>query len=217
MQPGERFNPYRLFVGAFIPNWLLTSGAVPPAAKLVYGRLAQFAGKKGVAFPRQDTLARECGLAERTVQRSISRLEELGLIEAVRGETSSRYYFLWPGDMIEDSGEPGWDGNDEPPPAPSSASPSEPEHAARATAVLLADQFCARVRWIHGRRKVCETMRRTLRHFAEGDISAAIASLSPGDGPIQLSEALHRKDTSADEYIADAMKELGEDAGDDQG
>ncbi len=90
-------NPYRLFVGSFIPNWLLRCNDISAEAKLVYARLCQFAGKEGQAWPSVATLAEECGINERTMERYLSELKRFGLIEAVRrglGLTNA-YRFLW--------------------------------------------------------------------------------------------------------------------------
>jgi len=65
----RRINPYRLFVGAFIPNWLLLRPDVSAQAKLLYARLAQYAGEHGYAWPMQPTLAEAVGLPIRTMQR----------------------------------------------------------------------------------------------------------------------------------------------------
>lgn len=95
----DRFiNPYRLFVGSFIPNWLLTRREISPGAKLTYGRLAQHADKKtGVAWPRRDTLAQELGISARQIDRYLNSLRGTGLITIRRTgfKKSNRYHFLY--------------------------------------------------------------------------------------------------------------------------
>lgn len=101
MDATRRINPFRMFSGSWLPSWLLERPEVSPGAKLVYARLARFAGKRGVAFPRQATLAREVGLRERQVRTYLAELRELKLIECARGGRAAggaskvaRYYFL---------------------------------------------------------------------------------------------------------------------------
>lgn len=80
----QTFNPYNQFVGAFIPNWLMCRVEISGGAKLVYARLAQFAGKNGKAFPKQLTLSVEIGIGERQLRRNIKELIEIGLIGVVQ-------------------------------------------------------------------------------------------------------------------------------------
>lgn len=93
----ERINPYMLFLGAFVPNWLLRRPEVSQGAKLTYARLCQYAGKDGEAFPAQETLALEIGgISARHVRRYLKELCDMELLEAVRrglGQSNS-YYFL---------------------------------------------------------------------------------------------------------------------------
>lgn len=91
MVPGERFNPYRFFVGIFIPNALVRYKGLSPSAKLVYGRLSQYAGKDGKCFPSEDVLADEVGLSKRQVYRLISELENERFIVC----QATGYMFLW--------------------------------------------------------------------------------------------------------------------------
>lgn len=112
----QRFiNPWRRYVGSFVPNWLLCRHEVSAQAKLLYARLAQYAGQKGVAYPRQDTLARELGsLSERTVRRYVAELREHGLIHVEDRRNKNfpnKYKFLdhpWQheGDVIDDDESP---------------------------------------------------------------------------------------------------------------
>jgi hypothetical protein len=92
----RRINPWRQFVGAFIPNWLLCRSEISQGAKLCYARLAQFAGKDGACFPRQETLAVELGVSERQARDYLRELGEFDLIESEqRGlGTSNSYAFL---------------------------------------------------------------------------------------------------------------------------
>ncbi|MGB3480335.1 MAG: helix-turn-helix domain-containing protein [bacterium] len=91
-------NPYRKFFNAYIPNWLLRRpiSEVSHGAKIVYGRLCQHAGKNGDCFPKQKTLAKECGMSARTAQKYIKELKDLELIEIWRygKKRANRYKFL---------------------------------------------------------------------------------------------------------------------------
>ena len=90
------YNPYRMFVGAFVPNWLMERQEISPGAKLCFARLAQYAGKNGRAFPAQETLAAALGVTVRQVQRYIAELIKAGLIETrqERKGTPNHYVFL---------------------------------------------------------------------------------------------------------------------------
>jgi len=92
-----RINPYKLFVGAFIPNWLLEREEVSHGAKIVYGKLCQYAGEDGAAFPKVETLAKSIGFQPRMTQRYLAELVSLGLIEKVERCAQclpSDYFFL---------------------------------------------------------------------------------------------------------------------------
>ena len=83
-EPAMRINPWMLFTGSFIPNWLLTREEVSSGAKLAYARLAQYAGKEGRAYPKIPDLAAECGTSERSMHRHLAELADQGLIESVQ-------------------------------------------------------------------------------------------------------------------------------------
>lgn len=91
-----RINPYKMFVGSVIPNWLMRNRELSSSDKLVYARLAQYAGKDGECFPKQETIADECGMNISTVNTSIKTLIKVGLLEYIKkgqGKTNS-YFFL---------------------------------------------------------------------------------------------------------------------------
>lgn len=102
-------NPHKLFVGSFIPNWLLRRNEISPGAKLGYARLCQYAGKDGVCFPKQETLAKELGCSRSQIIRYLKELKAHNLIERQRIglHCSNRYRFLyhpWMQDVISNSG-----------------------------------------------------------------------------------------------------------------
>jgi len=109
-------NPYRMFNGATIPNWLMVRKEINCAEKLVYARLGQYAGKKGVAFPYKATLAKELGLNTDYVSTCLKKLAEVGLINVtLRGggdvpNRSNEYRFVehpWIYETDEDEPEEG--------------------------------------------------------------------------------------------------------------
>ena len=96
MKNGKRYNPYLMFVGSFIPNWILCRKEIHSNAKLVFARLAQFAGPDGRCYPKRSTLACECGMSKRTVDRAIAQLKQFKLIEVERQgfDKPNRYFFI---------------------------------------------------------------------------------------------------------------------------
>jgi len=62
---GDPFNPYGMFNGIWVPEALLRCPDLSPSAKLLYGRLARFAGENGRCFPSVETLAVELGMTAR--------------------------------------------------------------------------------------------------------------------------------------------------------
>jgi biotin operon repressor len=97
----KRFNPYKLFTGSFIPNCLLQYKGLSPLAKLVWARLAQYAGENGYCYPSLETLASELGASKKGIHKAIKDLEKQGFIERELPQgidklthKTTRYYFL---------------------------------------------------------------------------------------------------------------------------
>jgi hypothetical protein len=88
--------PYKLFVGAFVPNWLMERTEVSAGAKLCYARLAQHEGREGEARPGQQVLAGELGVGDRMVRNYVQELERVGLVEVeqIGLNKVNRYKFL---------------------------------------------------------------------------------------------------------------------------
>jgi len=97
MQNGQEYNPYKVFVGIFIPNLLIQNKNISPGAKITFGVLSQFAGKNGVCCPRQEKIAERMGVSRRQVIRYIEELKKEKLILVSRqGLRKPNYYkFLW--------------------------------------------------------------------------------------------------------------------------
>jgi len=102
MTVGQKFNPYKLFVGSFIPNALMRYKGISSTAKLTWARLAQYAGENGMAWPSQKTLAEEIGVTERQINFVLKELEKEGFIKRIAPKginkllhKTTRYFFLW--------------------------------------------------------------------------------------------------------------------------
>ncbi|WP_298268571.1 helix-turn-helix domain-containing protein [Geobacter sp.] len=109
---GEIYNPWRMFNGSFIPNAILKCRELSATAKLLFGRLCQYAGADGEAFPSYSTLGQEVGIERRQAIRAIRELEDFGLIRAVArrrddgSHCSNSYVFLWHTIFSEDGSPP---------------------------------------------------------------------------------------------------------------
>jgi DNA-binding Lrp family transcriptional regulator len=92
----KTYNPYKLFVGSFIPNWLMSRSEISPGAKLCFARLAQYAGEDGKCYPAQTTLAKELGVSESQAKRYVKELVKHRLINSIRHglNKSNSYQFL---------------------------------------------------------------------------------------------------------------------------
>lgn len=90
----QPFNPYKLFIGSFIPNALLRFTGLSSTAKLVWARLAQYAGENGVAFPKISSLAEEIGLSESQAQRLLNELVKKDFIRRIKPTGSQRLQHL---------------------------------------------------------------------------------------------------------------------------
>jgi len=100
-QIGEVFNPNGLFNGIWVPESLLKCAGISTSAKLLYGRLARFAGTDGRCFPAVETLAGELGMADRQVQRLLAQLCGSGFLRKDAqyrpngSQTANAYVFLY--------------------------------------------------------------------------------------------------------------------------
>lgn len=94
----KRFNPYRRYNGIYIPDGIYNQTKLSACTKLLYGRLLRYAGKDGVAYPKQETLAKELGITRQAIYNSINQLISSQLIEVDKGDTlkhePNSYHFL---------------------------------------------------------------------------------------------------------------------------
>lgn len=99
--PGDIYNPWRMFHGCFVPNAVARCAGLSARAKLVFGRLCQYAGENGEAFPSYRSLAQEVGVQRRCAINAIQELEDFGLIKTINrwrcdgAPVSNSYVFLW--------------------------------------------------------------------------------------------------------------------------
>jgi hypothetical protein len=90
-----------MFTGVFIPDALVRYQQLNPTAKILWARLARYAGNDGRVYPAVRTLPAELGLSDRQVQRCLAALERQGLIrrefrKTERGDyTSTEFVFLF--------------------------------------------------------------------------------------------------------------------------
>lgn len=102
MEVGHIFNPFRMFTGAFIPNVLIKYKGLSFGAKILWARLAQYAGEDGICYPSLQTLAEECCMTKRGVIKALKQLAEQKFIKQDKPKgielimhKTTRYYFLW--------------------------------------------------------------------------------------------------------------------------
>lgn len=87
----DLFNPFKKFIGSFLPNCLLECQELTPMDKLVWARLAQYAGENGSCFPKQKIIAEDLGSNKDTVSRSLQRLEKKKFIKVKRPTGKERW------------------------------------------------------------------------------------------------------------------------------
>jgi hypothetical protein len=98
---GDVFIPHGVFNGIWVPESLLRCPDLPAASKLLYGRLARFAGKDGRCFPSVETLAQEMGMTARQIQRLLVQLCKARFLRKEAqyrsdgSQTSNAYFFLY--------------------------------------------------------------------------------------------------------------------------
>ena len=93
---GDRFNPSEKFDGIFIVNPILKYKGLSPGAKLVWGRLYRFSGKKGLIYPRVSLVADDIGLSIKQARRYLHELVEAKFMEIdPDAGHSNNYHFIW--------------------------------------------------------------------------------------------------------------------------
>lgn len=110
IEDGQVYNPYKIFFGSYIPNWLMRTRKVNPAAKLLWALLVRHAGKNGICYPGYEILSRETGYGIDNIGNQIRELQDAGLIRVIKPSgkerlqhRNNRYEFIWNSDIIEKS------------------------------------------------------------------------------------------------------------------
>jgi Helix-turn-helix domain len=111
---GEKFNPYKLFKGIFVPEHICRYRGLSLGAKMTYGRLCRYAGEDGAVYPSIPTVARELGISETQARGYLRELENQKFIGVDRKHRhysakgtggSYSYSFLWHAAFNGDLGE----------------------------------------------------------------------------------------------------------------
>ena len=100
LRVGDPFNPYKIFYGIFLPDGLVgyDNDKLSWGAKILWGKLAKFAGQDGDCYPSQDTLAKQMGsVSVRTIRDYSTALVRERFIRAIQKglNQSNHYHFLW--------------------------------------------------------------------------------------------------------------------------
>ena len=111
---GEKFNPYKLFNGLFVPEAVCKYRGLSLGAKMTYGRLCRYAGKDGAVYPSVPTIGRELGIGQTQSRTYLRELEAKRFIQVDRVHRhytkrgsggSCSYWFLWHAAFDGDLGE----------------------------------------------------------------------------------------------------------------
>lgn len=100
--PGQRFNPYRLFTGAYIPRAILEYRELSANAKLLWAKMAELSMGHDSVTATHKQLADGIGLSPRSIPKTIDNLIEEKFIEKVLPSGTDRldhiavtYFFRW--------------------------------------------------------------------------------------------------------------------------
>ena len=78
-----------------VPNCLLNNQDLSFPAKIVYAKLLSYAWNNNYVFPGQETMAKEMGTSQPTINRGIKELEQQGWLEVQRrGQGRTNIYIL---------------------------------------------------------------------------------------------------------------------------
>lgn len=94
---GKPFNPFNMFKGAYIPNGIMECPTISDRLKLLMGRLFQYSGRNGTAYPFRKTLAKKLGWDLRKLDRVIKEAKDKRLIKTTQetDNSPSEYIFLY--------------------------------------------------------------------------------------------------------------------------
>ena len=113
LKTGDVYNPYKIFVGIFIPNCIAETNKLSQSAKLCFGKLSQFSGRNGKCFPKQETLAKGIGVKSiKQIHRCLNELEKAQLIRREKPTGKDKlmhkpdaYVFIWNNALFMDEEE----------------------------------------------------------------------------------------------------------------
>ena len=78
-----------------VPNAILKSTQISPAAKLTYTMLLSYAWQNDYCFPGQERLAKDIGVSDRSVRTYLKELEQKGLLTIKQqGQGKPNLYYL---------------------------------------------------------------------------------------------------------------------------
>src|SRR5262245_25319214 len=78
-----------------VPNCLLNNQDLTFPAKIVYAKLLSYAWHNNHVFPGQETMAKEMGTSQPTINRGVKELEQQGWLEVQRrGQGRTNIYIL---------------------------------------------------------------------------------------------------------------------------
>jgi len=110
---GETYIPWNKHIGFIVPNSISRNKSLSSSAKLLLGRLHQFAGENGKCYPSQKTLAEEIGKDQSTVSDLINELKKKGYIKVNYPTGLDRlthrhcyYEFIWREEFERYKGKP---------------------------------------------------------------------------------------------------------------
>lgn len=101
-EAGQRFNPYKLFTGAYIPRAILEYRKLSANAKLLWAKMAELSMGHDSVTATHKRLADGIGLSPRSIPNAIDKLIEEKFIEKVLPSGTDRldhvavtYFFRW--------------------------------------------------------------------------------------------------------------------------
>ena len=103
MSPGQRFSPYSIWVGIFIPEWLVKWKALGWGAKAAYAQLVRMAGEGNESIEVDVlTVAEVIGIGEKQTREYLHQLVDAALLEVKRqGQGKPNiYWFIWHEEML---------------------------------------------------------------------------------------------------------------------
>jgi DNA-binding transcriptional ArsR family regulator len=92
-----RYNPKSHAPSVYIPCWLIQipTSLLSTNAKMLYGRLAQWSNEKGDVYRSAKQLSSELGTPQRTIERHLNELRDVGLIYTHQVEAGSQNHFIF--------------------------------------------------------------------------------------------------------------------------